>query len=229
MASLTTDLEPCEYLPGRMSRLHYDLLPRLEPAEYMERLRAGWRRFGYAVFRPECPSCRMCQSLRIPVATFQPSESQRRVWRRNAGTVGVRIAEPTLSREKMALWERFHQHGCETKGWPAPEQRDPGMMLLNPFRTEEWTYHVGDRLVAVGYVDALAEGLSAIYFYYDPDERRRSLGTMNVLALVAAARQRGVPHVYLGYYVEGCRSLEYKARFRPHEILGADGAWTPPA
>jgi arginine-tRNA-protein transferase len=78
----------------------------------------------------------------------------------------------------------------------------------------------------VGYVDALPGALSAIYFYYDPDERRRSLGTFNVLSVLAAAAARGVPYVYLGYYVPGCRSLEYKARFRPYELLEG-GTWRP--
>ncbi len=80
-------------------------------------------------------------------------------------------------------------------------------------------------MIGVGYVDALAEGLSAIYFFYDPDERDRSLGTYNVLSLIRGAAKRNLPHVYLGYYVEGCRSLEYKARFRPNEVLGESGEW----
>ena len=99
------------------------------------------------------------------------------------------------------------------------------MFLTNPFPTEEWSYWVDDKLVGVGYVDALPEGLSAIYYYHEPTEHSRSLGTFNILKIIEAARQRGLPHVYLGYYVKGCRSLEYKARFRPNEIL-FDGRWT---
>jgi arginine-tRNA-protein transferase len=98
------------------------------------------------------------------------------------------------------------------------------VFLRNPWDTEEWTYYLGERLMAVGYVDVLSEGLSAIYFFWDPGERHRSLGTFNILSLIASARHRGLPHVYLGYYVEGCRSLEYKARFRPNEMLIA-GEW----
>ena len=98
-------------------------------------------------------------------------------------------------------------------------------MLENPFRTEEWTSYVGDRLIAGGYVDALSEALSAIYCYYDPTERARSLGTFNVLSLLAAAGERELPHVYLGYYVAGCRSTEYKRTFGPNEVLRADGTW----
>jgi arginine-tRNA-protein transferase len=69
--------------------------------------------------------------------------------------------------------------------------------------------------------------MSAIYFFYDPDERDRSLGTWNVLSVIEEAARRKVPHLYLGYYVEGCRSLEYKARYRPNEVLADDGEWRP--
>jgi leucyl-tRNA---protein transferase len=193
----------------------------------MDRLREGWRRFGYVIFRPECGSCRMCQSLRVPVSTFTPGESQRRAWRKNRTSITVRIESPSSTPAKLKLFAKFQRYGHEAKGWPADGGDDLGLMLANPFRTEEWNYYAGDRLIGVGYVDALSDGLSAIYFYYDPAERHRSLGTYNVLCLLASARERGVAHVYLGYYVEGCRSLEYKARFRPNEVLGERGTWQP--
>ncbi len=97
----------------------------------------------------------------------------------------------------------------------------------NPFVTQEWCYYLGEKLVGVGYVDRVPEGLSAIYFFHDPEERQRSLGTFNVLSAVRQAAAWELPHVYLGYYVEGCRSLEYKARFRPNEVIGAGGEWEP--
>jgi leucyl-tRNA---protein transferase len=193
----------------------------------MDRLREGWRRFGYVIFRPECGSCRMCQSLRVPVSTFSPSESQRRVWKKNRGSITLRIETPSSTPGKLELLAKFQRYGHEAKGWPADGGDDLGLMLANPFRTEEWNYYAGDRLIGVGYVDALSDALSAIYFYYDPAERHRSLGTYNVLSILASARERGVSHVYLGYYVEGCRSLEYKARFRPNEVLGQRGTWEP--
>ena len=220
-----TTLSPCEYLPDRIWQLRYELVPHLRPADYMQRLQQGWRRFGYAVFRPECPSCRMCQSLRVPVATFRPSPNQRRVWKRNQREVTVQVGAPALSQDRLDLWARFHRHGHETKGWPSEAEGEPGMMLENPFRTEEWTYYVGNRLIAVAYVDALPEALSAIYCYYDPAEGGRSLGTFNILSLLASARERGLPHVYLGYYVAGCRSMEYKRKFRPNEVLRPNGTW----
>src|SRR5262249_18817507 len=117
----------------------------------------------------------------------------------------------------------------------------------HPFPVEEWCYYLDGRLVGVGYVDALPPpppspltplppgergrgegmdaGLSGIYFFYEPGERRRALGTWNVLCLIDEAARRGWPYVYLGYYVEGCPSMEYKTRFVPNQLRGADGVW----
>jgi leucyl-tRNA---protein transferase len=128
---------PCQYLPDRIWQLRYELVPDLRPADYMQRLQQGWRRFGWAMFRPECPSCRMCQALRVPVATFRPNSSQRRTWNRNQAELAVRIGAPSLSRHRLDLWARFHRHGHETKGWPLGPASDPGMLLENSFRTEE--------------------------------------------------------------------------------------------
>jgi arginine-tRNA-protein transferase len=225
--SIISPPAPCPYLPDRISQLRYELTPEMAPHDYMDRLRTGWRRFGPVVFRPECPSCRMCQSLRVPIHSFRPSQSQRRVWKRNARQVAIRISSPSISAAKLDLFKRFHQHGHETKGWPAGEQPNLDLFLHNPFPTEEWTYWLGEQLIGVGYIDAMREGLSAIYCYYDPEETHRSLGTFNILTMIESARERNLPHVYLGYYVAGYRSLEYKGRFRPNEVIGADGRWEP--
>jgi arginyl-tRNA--protein-N-Asp/Glu arginylyltransferase len=230
MKSLITFIsppEPCEYLPHQTWQLEYEIVGRLSTHEYAARLQNGWRRFGHAIFRPACPSCRMCQSLRVPAATFQPDRSQRRAWKTNHGILSVLVREPSRTPAKEALRQKFQTFQHHAKGWPLETANYEEMFVNNPFPTEEWCYYSGDRLIAVGYVDRLAQGLSAIYFFYDPDERHRSLGTFNILTLIEAARERRLPYVYLGYYVEGCRSLEYKARFAPSEVLRGDGVWAP--
>jgi leucyl-tRNA---protein transferase len=141
------------------------------------------------------------------------------------------VGEPEVTAEKLALYDRFHEFQADDKGWPDHGPKEPAdyaeSFVDNPFPTEEWSYYLDGRLIGVGYVDVLPRAMSAIYFFYDPDERRRSLGTFNVLRVIERAAVRGVPHVYLGYYVEGCRSLEYKDRFRPNEVLTPDGKWVP--
>jgi arginyl-tRNA--protein-N-Asp/Glu arginylyltransferase len=220
---------PCGYLPDQRWQLSYEIVSQMTAAEYEERLRSGWRRFGHSLFRPECPTCRGCRSLRVPVAAFRPDRSQRRAAAN--GDVKMFVGDPAVSRAKLDLYDKFHAFQHATKDWPdhgAEEVSDyVGSFVDNPFVTEEWCYYLGDRLVGVGYVDRLPRGLSAIYFFHDPDERRRSLGTYNVTAVIRRAAELGLPHVYLGYYVAGCRSLEYKARFRPNEILDPGGEWRP--
>ncbi|QJW93463.1 arginyltransferase [Frigoriglobus tundricola] len=224
-----TPPSPCSYLPHETASLNYEIVGQLTAPEYQTRLLVGWRRFGYALFRPTCPACTKCESVRVPVATFRPDRSQRRCLAANADEVRLVIGEPDVTAEKLELYDRFHAFQAEHVGWPSHGPKDAAgyaeSFVDNPFDTQEWCYYLGDRLVGVGYVDRLPAGLSAIYFFHDPDERQRSLGTYNVLSVLRGAAAWELPHVYLGYYVAGCRSLEYKTRFRPIEVLGAGGAW----
>lgn len=219
----------CGYLPGQQWSLEYELVADLSREEYQERLLRGWRRFGAMLFRPRCPACRACQSLRVDVARFRPNRSQRRAWRDNAGDVEVRAGRPAVTPAKLRLYDLFHRHQAEHKGWPLHPAKDAAgyrqSFVDNPFPTQEWCYYLGGRLIAVGYVDDLPRGLSAIYFYYDPQHRRRSLGTFNVLLLLEESRRRGLPYLYLGYHVAGSASLAYKANFAPNQVLGPDGEW----
>jgi len=225
----TAPPSPCGYLPGQVWRLEYEQVSRLSPAEYMERMVRGWRRFGEMLFRPNCPACQACRSLRVVVPRFRPDRSQQRNRKLNAGVVRAEIGTPAVTRAKLDLYDRFHAFQTDTKEWPAHEPKDADEYVRsfvdNPFPTQEWCYWIGDRLVGVGYVDDLPGGLSAIYFFHDPAERHRGLGTWNVLNIIDHARQRNLPHVYLGYFVEECRSMTYKARYVPNEVRGPDGVW----
>ena len=227
--TVTTPPRPCGYLPDRTAQMRYDFVAELSPAEYGGLMLAGWRRFGRALFRPTCPGCQACESIRIDVAAFRPNSSQKRAWKANEGAVELRVGVPGVSDEKLSLYDRFHAFQHDFQGWPDRGQKSADeyaeAFVDQPFAVEEWCYYLAGRLVGVGYVDATPVGLSAIYFYYDPDERSRSLGTFNVLKVLAAAATRGDAYAHLGYYVEGCRSLAYKANFRPHERLVAGKNW----
>jgi arginine-tRNA-protein transferase len=129
----------------------------------------------------------------------------------------------------LSLYDRYHAYQTQAKGWPLHPAHDAegyvNSFVDNPFDTQEWCYYLNGQLVGVGYVDDLPGGLSAIYFFYDPSERRRALGTWNVLSLVEVSARRRLPHLYLGYYVAGCPSMAYKKGFVPNQVRGADGAW----
>src|SRR5438046_1237317 len=158
----------CGYLPEQTWRLEYEHVVTLTPAEYMQRMLQGWRRFGSVLFRPRCRSCSACRSLRVLVDRFRPDRSQRRVHQQNAAAVRLSIGWPSVSRAKLELYDRFHAFQAQNKGWPLHPAKDAAgyadSFVDNPFPTQEWCYHLGQQLVGVGYVDLLPGGLSAIYF-----------------------------------------------------------------
>lgn len=225
LMTFVSQADRCQYLADQQWRFEYEIVAEATPAEYADRLRNGWRRFGYSLFRPVCDHCSRCRSVRVPVASFKPDRSQRRAWKANAGQVALHIGEPAETDEKRSLFEAFHDYQHVAKGWSNGASDYEEMFVANPFPTEEWRYRLGPRLVGVGYVDRVPDGLSLIYYFHDPESRERSLGTYNILVAIDIARKAGLPYVYLGYYVEGCRSLEYKGRFQPNEALQPDGQW----
>jgi arginyl-tRNA--protein-N-Asp/Glu arginylyltransferase len=219
----------CSYLPRQTAQLQNELVANLTAEEYQHLLLCGWRRFGGMLFRPQCPACQACQSIRVDVHRFRPNRSQRRTWALNWETIQPRIDRPTVTPAKLRLYDRFHAFQSERLGWPDHPPKDAEGYLEsfvnNPAFTQEWCYYLQGRLVGIGYVDELPAGLSAIYFFYDPAHRDRGLGVFNVLCLMERAWELGVPYVYLGYYVAGCRSLVYKANYRPNQVLDPDGSW----
>jgi len=221
---------PCAYRADETCRMKYEVVGEITPAEYEAKMLAGWRRFGHSLFTHDCRSCSACQSIRVPTATFQMNRSQRRAFKTNAD-VAVTIHVPEVTREKLDLYDCFHEAQVDRVGWPSRGPKDVegyyDSFVRQPFRVEEWQYRIEGRLVGVGYVDPLPQGLSAIYFFHEPEERGRSLGTFNVLKVIESAQLRKLPYVHLGYFVEGCRSLEYKGRFVPNEVRSASGLWSP--
>jgi arginyl-tRNA--protein-N-Asp/Glu arginylyltransferase len=232
---------PCSYLPDRAASLEVRVMLDVSAGELEALLERGWRRFGPMYFRPACPACTECVSLRVPVDRFAPSQSQRRAARACAGLRRV-VGLPRVDDARLALYAKWHKRREGQRGWdPNPQTRDRYALefaFAHPSAREAAFYDDaagagggagGDgRLVGVGLFDETPRALSAAFFFFDPDYERLSPGTANVLGLIDDARAAGRRHVYLGFRVAGCASLEYKARFRPHEILQAGGAWGPP-
>jgi leucyl-tRNA---protein transferase len=212
---------PCVYLPEREAQLDLRVMVDVSAAELETLLERGWRRFGPVYFRPVCTACDACITLRVPADTFAPSKSQRRA-RRASEHLTRAVGRPMVDDERLALYARWHAEREAAKGW------EPSMLDAERYAFDfafdhpsvrEVAFRDGDRLVGLGIVDETPRALSAVYFFWDPETAPSSLGTAHVMRLVEDAKARGLAHVYLGYRVEGCASLAYKSRFRPHELL----------
>lgn len=220
---IESDPRPCPYLPDRIERDEAWVVRRLEPAAYRALLDRNYRRAGHVVYRPRCPTCRSCRQLRVPVGSFRPSRSQRRCLRRNRD-LSSRIGPPRLTAEKAALYARYigGRHAESDQG------DDPATLAqflhdgcLRGLEIE--SRDASGRLVCVSHVDPLGDAWSSVYCYFDPEQSRRSLGTWSILVELEACRALGLRYYYLGFWVEGAKTMEYKARFLPCEVLTDDG------
>jgi len=227
-AQFHTDLKTCPYLGDRPSRLEVRLMTSVRPEEHVALLAAGVRHFGRSYFRPACPGCAQCISIRVSVRELKPSRSQRRVLSRNRDVL-VEVGEPQVDDERLGLYQRFHEDRERARGW-APVNMDleeyVSSFIDNPVATFELRYRLEDRLVAIAYVDDTPTAFNSIFAFWEPACYKRSLGTFDVLTEIRLARVMGKEHLYLGYHVRGCRSLEYKAGFKPCEVL-IGGRWVP--
>ncbi len=228
---------PCPYLPGRTERKVFAELRGPEAARLSEGLgRIGFRRSQNVVYRPSCDDCKACVSVRIVAADFVASASQKRLVKRNAD-LDVAACDPWATEEQFTLLQRYLRARHPSGGMAAMDGYDFAEMIeSSPVDTVVVEYRepsVGGRpgrLVGACLTDKQSDGLSMVYSFYDTGPGARAgLGSFIILDHVLRAAQVGMRHVYLGYWVEGSSRMDYKRRYKPLEMLTAQGWRLMPA
>jgi arginine-tRNA-protein transferase len=226
---------PCPYLEGKFERKVFTHLVGDRAPEMNDLLtQGGFRRSQNIAYRPACDGCLACVSVRILAGEFEPSRNMKRVLHRNSDLIGaVHDAEP--STEQYSLFRSYLDARHRRGGMSDMTVLDYAMMVedthvntkIIEYRRRGPDSFITGRgqgpLLAVALTDTMADGLSMVYSYYDPDIEDRSLGTFMILDHIQRARAAGLPHVYLGYWVNGSRKMAYKVRFKPQEHLGPRG------
>lgn len=182
----------------------------------------GWRRFGRGYFRPMCPDCEKCESIRVCVNEFKPSKTFRNIQNRNADTL-YSLHRPEYSEEKLTLYQKYHAERSRTRGWKLSEMDEEKYNKMFVEGAGEFGYEVryfrDAKLIGVDYIDILLDGISSIYFFSDPDYSHLSLGTYSLLVQIKIAKWLGLKYIYLGYIVRENASLQYKLKYKPYELL----------
>jgi arginine-tRNA-protein transferase len=213
---------PCAYLPGQSVRMSYKYVQQASEAFSTAVIQRGWRRFGKYYFHPICRDCNACKSLRIDVDHYHYTKSQRRAIKRNRETKII-IQKPTVTKAHLELYDRYHLHKQEKDQWKYRKisQREYCENFVDGAHDfgKEILYIKDNKLIGVDLIDVLEDGISSIYFYYDPDYASLSLGTYSLLYQINLANILGLKWVYLGYWVEGCKAFAYKPNFQPQELL----------
>jgi len=228
-----TENGPCPYLDDHEERkIFAHLTAHAGPGLHDAMSRAGFRRSQNVIYRPACVGCDACQSCRIDAVRFTPNKSQRRTLKRNADLIcDERPAEAT--QEQFALLKRYLAARHPVGGMNEMVFGDYAAMTEEIWaRTRIFEYREpgqdGERgrLVAAALSDWMSDGVSMVYSFFDPDLSQRSLGVYMICQHAEMTRSRGLPYVYLGYWVPGSPKMGYKTAFQPLEILRADG-WGP--
>jgi len=219
----------CPYLPGREERKVFTHLVGRRAARLNDALtQSGFRRSQTIAYRPACENCRACVSVRVLADDFRPGRTMRRIMARNAD-VNAAFAPAQATSEQYSLFRGYVDSRHSDGGMADMSVLDFSMMVEDSHvetRLVEYRRPDADgrnELIACCLTDILADGLSMVYSFYEPDEAARSLGVLMILDHIERARALGLPHVYLGYWVEGSRKMGYKSRFTPQERLGMNG------
>ncbi len=216
---------PCPYLPGRMERKIFTQLDPLTGPHLNNYLtHAGFRRSQNVIYRPACETCRECRSLRVRAGAFSQSKSFRRIKANNADLT-MSVEEAFATEEQYNLLHRYlisrhHGGGMSEMDFIRYE------MMVEECSAETEIVEYRDKknaLVAAVLIDRLQDGMSMVYSFFNPEEHKRSLGNLMILDQIKRCQQQDLPYLYLGYWVEGSPKMDYKARFRPSEILGPEG------
>ena len=226
---------PCPYIEGQFERKVFTHLVGNRAPEMNDLLtQGGFRRSQNIAYRPACEQCRACVSVRILADEFQLTLNMRKVLKTNSDLIGaLHDAEP--STEQYSLFRTYLDARHKRGGMSDMTVLDYAMMvedthvdtkIIEYRRRGPDSFITGKGagpLIGVALTDKMSDGLSMVYSYYDPEQEDRSLGTFMILDHIARTRAAGLPHVYLGYWVNGSRKMEYKVRFSPQEHLGARG------
>ncbi|WP_114417769.1 arginyltransferase [Marinospirillum perlucidum] len=218
----------CSYLPNReATTLFLDPQQPLTQDVYDSLSQVGFRRSGRHLYRPHCQNCNACQSVRIRAEDFQPNRQQRKVWNRNQDLT-TWVVEAQFKEEYYDLYEHYLEvRHADGDMYPPSVDQFRSFLLLNASWARLVEFRDPDhRLLAVAAMDRLNAGLSAIYTFYAPEEKRRSLGVYAILWQIELAKKLNLPHVYLGYWIQDCQKMNYKQNYQPLEILQQQ-EWVP--
>lgn len=185
-------------------------------------LAAGYRRNGNYLYTMHCRDCQACIPIRLFPQGFSPTRNQKRVKRKNSD-IDISMGAVEGRIESLDLCEKFLQFRYPNESNSAAGYYS-GFFYNTIATSMEIRYLYEERLIGTGIVDVGSNWMNAVYFFFDPDEGKRSPGTFNILTMVDMCRRMNIEYLYLGYQIDQVAAMNYKRRFKPHHLY-LDSRW----
>ncbi|RLV60077.1 arginyltransferase [Parashewanella curva] len=218
-----TQTFPCSYLENQKEQLLTLTDTVVESALYERMLGLGFRRSGNAIYKPHCPNCSACQSIRIPAADFKPSRRQKRTSKQNQKFSWHHSTE--VKTNYYPLYEKYiNERHRDGSMYPASTEQFEQFLLCDWLPDNYIEIYDNQKLIGVAVIDLLDKSVSAIYSFFDPDYHKHSLGSYMILLTIELAKQLNRDYVYLGYQINDCRKMNYKTKYQPYQLL-TDAGW----
>ncbi len=217
----------CPYLPGQRERKIFTTLSSpMNETIHNELVRDGFRRSQNILYKPACEECHRCISARVVVDGFHERRSFKRILKANPDVVS-QVLPPVGTNEQYGILRGYLDDRHFDGGMTDMSVYDYRSMVEDTaVATQVIEYRLTNgideppgQLIATALTDVLDDGLSMVYSFFDPDFRSRSLGTYMILDHIRLTQKLGRPYLYLGYWIDECQKMSYKANFQPLEIL----------
>lgn len=231
---LISEDSACPYLPNlRERKIFTPLLGKGSEVLFENLNRYGFRRSHNVLYRPICENCSMCKPVRTITKQFKPSNSQRRIIKRNRDIKTI-SQPPIASIEQYNLFKRYLNNRHDDGNMSAMGFDDYRLMVdESPVQSEIIEYRLANKnsanskLLAVALCDILFDGISMVYSFFDPDYQLRSLGKFMILDQINRVKEAKLKYLYLGYWVSGSKKMNYKIEFKPLEYVKENNGWHP--
>lgn len=229
----------CGYLPKQLAQSLIATPHHLVDANlYSGLITQGFRRSGKFAYRPHCESCNACVAVRLMIEGFQPSRSQKRAFKQHAN-LSAYIVPLQFNAAHFDLYQSYQALRHAEAESPNQEKDAKTDKDQNKDEAEQYRQFLcqsnvdslmiefrdaDNQLKIVSVVDIVADGVSAVYTFYDALETKASFGTYSIMWLTEWTKTLALPYLYLGYWIKDSKKMAYKQAFKPQQKL-IEGEW----
>ena len=223
-----TALYPCSYLKNKVAKAEIiETTSKRSEKNFTQLMKNGYRRSGKYTYKPICENCSSCIPIRISVNDFQPNKTQKRTLKRGEKLLTSVKKSLIFNEHEFFLFSKYQQikHAVTFNEYDV-ENTYKNFLLKSCIETELVTFFdTEQKTKIVSVVDPLCDGLSAVYTFYDPSDKKNSFGTYAILWQIEECKRRNKKFLYLGYLVQECSNMVYKKNFKPYDIF-INNKWT---